>query len=272
MPYPNAHFYIVGLVMATLLGFWPFYFSDMASAPIAFHFHGISATMWLVLLALQSWSIHNHRVDRHRRLGKASIALFPLFLSGFFLVFQTESQKTALGNPFREVYGPGMGAITVIAIITTAYFYHSSLKNRRNVQLHARYMLAIPFLFAESVFGRILNNFVPGMIVDGVDKIPLVYLGFHLSQLAAIALALFLYFREPRFGRPFLVVSAVMIAQSIALETFDSLEWWRQSFISVAQIPFALTLLVGVSFGILVSWFAWNAPFDRPTRGPAISQ
>ncbi len=126
--------------------------------------------------------------------------------------------------------------------------------------------LAIPFLFAESVFGRIFNNFVPGLIVDGVEDIPLIYWGFHLSEILAITIALYLYFCERRFGHPFLVVSIAMALQSIAFESLDQVSWWREIFLATANVPVLVVAFAGIGIGAFLSWLGWTAPNQRRVR------
>lgn len=268
MPYPNAHLYVLALIPASILGFWPAYFSDVAAGSAAFHIHAISSTAWIVLLAAQSWSIHNKQRQWHRQMGVLSLFLFPIFLMGFFIVFQTESQKALLGeDPFKAAIGPSIGSITAIAIVATGYLYYCGLKYRSNVQLHARYLLAIPFLFTESVLGRILNSYTPGFRVTSLEEVHLIYWAFHLSEFLAIALAMYLYWLAPRFGRPFVVVSIVMVLQSIAIETLDQFSWWRELFFAIADVPVLVTAITGLGVGALVAWLGWIAPIDRPVSG-----
>lgn len=273
MPYPKAYIYVLALIPATILGFWPSYFSDIGSGETAFHAHGLSATLWILLLAAQSWSIHNKHFAWHRQLGTFSLALFPVFMTGFFMVFQTLSRKTLEGhNPFVEIIGVGIGSITAIAIITTGYLYYAGLRNRKNVQLHARYLLAIPFLFAEAVFGRVFNNFVPGLTVNGIEDVARIYWAFHLSELLAITIAMFLYLRERRYGRPFLIVSIAMVLQSVALEWMGQVYWWQEIFFAVANIPLVTTISAGIIVGALISWIGWSAPQRPKVRRIAAEQ
>lgn len=229
--------------------------------------------LWILLLAAQSWSIHNKHFAWHRQLGTFSLALFPVFMTGFFLVFQTESQKILAGDdPYAQIIGVGIGSITAIAIITIGYLYYAGLRNRKNIQLHARYLLAIPFLFAESVFGRVFNNFVPGLTVNAIEDVALIYWAFHLSEFLAIAIAMFLYMRERRYGRPFLIVSIAMVLQSAALEWLDQVAWWRDIFLAVANIPVVITVSAGIVVGALISWLGWTAPHRLQVRHIAAEQ
>jgi hypothetical protein len=268
MPYPNAHFYVLGLILATVLGFWPTYFSVLGTSPGALHFHGITATLWMLVLAAQSRSIHNRRVLLHRQVGRLSLGLFPLFLAGFFLVFQSESRKALGGDPFETIVGPGIGVVTIVAVVTIAYLFHGALKYRKSAQLHGRYLVSIPFMFAESVFSRIFNRYVPGLIVRGPEDVNLFYWAIHFSEVIAIGIALYLYTRAPRHGRPFLVVSFAMFLQSLSIETVEQVAWWREVYLAVADIPVVLMLSIGLATGALVAWFGWMGG-GRPSSSVA---
>ena len=83
MPYRFAHWLILMLIVLTVPAFWRSYLSDLSSSRIELHVHGVTASIWMALLAIQSWSIHNRHRRLHRTLGKASFVLFPFFLVGF---------------------------------------------------------------------------------------------------------------------------------------------------------------------------------------------
>lgn len=259
MPFKNAHFFVLALLPASLVAFWPGFFAAMSQASLAVHLHGWSATAWVLLLALQSWSIHNERYRLHRVTGKLSLVIFPLFLSSFLLVIQSEAQTVIDGHPYRTVFAPGIGVLTLVAFFAIGFLYSEGLKNRGNAQLHARYLLAIPFLFTESIFGRIFNAFLPGLIVYSLDDIRNIYWAIHLSQVLAIALAAFLYLQNRKFGAPFIIVSIALILQSLALEIFDGLEWWRKAYLASVELPFAALLVTGLIVGAAFAWRGWAA-------------
>lgn len=54
MPYSKAHYVVALVLLATIIGFWPSYFGNLREAPLAFHFHGVIATAWIILLMLQA--------------------------------------------------------------------------------------------------------------------------------------------------------------------------------------------------------------------------
>ncbi len=57
MPYPRAYIYVFVLLLLTFPAFWLNYYSQLADVPWQFHLHGVSATLWMLLLIWQSWTI-----------------------------------------------------------------------------------------------------------------------------------------------------------------------------------------------------------------------
>ncbi len=257
MPYRYAHYFYLMLIPASALAFSG-YLSELPEAGVLKHVHAISATLWILLLAGQSASIHNGMRQLHRKLGLVSLILFPIYLCGFLLVYRSEAQRIIDGDPWAGVFGPGIGAMTLIAVAATAYMFYAALRDRRNVQLHARWMLVTVFLFSESVLGRLLNNYVPWLFVNDLEDVRRIYDAFHLSQLLAIALAVFLYLRARQHGGPFIFVIAVPLAQSAALELFDGLDSWRAFFVDSGSWPSFVFATAGLLIGLLLAFVGWT--------------
>ena len=217
MPYPRAHYYVSALLLFVLLAFWPTFFSDLGAPPLAFHVHGITATLWVLLLIAQSWVIHNKRASLHRQMGKLALVLFPLFLMGLMMVTQTASGAAMQPSPIERII-PSFGVVSIISVVAVSYLFYQALANRRNIRLHAGYLLATPFLLIESVFTRIFNLYVPGLTLANPTDAAQFSLNFHLSELLAISVAFYLYARDRRYGQPFLVVGIAMILHSASYQ------------------------------------------------------
>lgn len=267
LPYRYAHWYVLGIIPLSIIAFWDSFFSRMPEARAAVHLHSWSATLWVILLAAQNWVIHHRRFALHASIGRLSLAVFPVFLGSFLLVIQSEAKSVLRGDPFRTVFGPGIAVLTLIAAVTIGYLYYAGLKHRNSAPLHARYMITIPFLFTESILGRIFNAYLPGLIVTSLEDLRRIYWAIHLSQLLAIACAVLLYLQHRTVGRPFLIVAVALVLQSIGLEVYDDVAWWRAVYLASAGVPFSVTLATGTVIGILVVSRGWSAGTrDRRVR------
>lgn len=259
MPFRHAHYWIVALIAFTIIGFWPGYFSVLATAPWGFHLHGITASLWLILLALQSWSAHSRRVPLHRTLGKASLALFPLFLVGGGAVVSSMALATAAGDPFYAIYGARLALMDIAAVMLLAWLYHRALATRRNVQLHARYLLATPLMLISPIIGRVLGHLVPGLIMHGPPDFHLFAWSARIGNAIAFVLAVWLYRSAPRYGRPFVVTAAVIVVQAMLFDLVAFSAAWQRLFAGIASAPIVPLMVVSGIVGVGIEWLGWRA-------------
>ena len=270
MPYRHAHWFLLLLFPLTGLAFWPGYFSKMADSPAAIHVHGVTASLWIFLLAFQSWAIHRRRNALHRMVGLTSFALFPFFVTGGLLVIQTMAVKVAAGSDiFFDMFGARLGAIDAMSSLGILGFFYMALLNRRKVQLHARYMLAPMLFLLAPILSRLLPILPPLAIAGPQDFYRFGY-GLHLANGLAIAIAAILYVRAPKHGRPWLVAGALVAAQSLVFETFGASEAWQAVFRAIGTLPVPLIAGVGFAASIFILFAGWNArPTPPRTAAPA---
>ncbi len=267
MPYRHAHWYLLLLFPLTGLAFWPNYFSKFAASPYAFHVHGITASLWILLLAAQSWTIHNRRNALHRGAGLASLALFPFFEFGGLLVLQTMAHKFgARTEPFYAVFGARLGTIDTVTSIALPCLFYLAIRWRRKVHLHARYMLA-PILF---LLGPILSRLMPALpplAISGPETFYRFGQGVHVANAIAVAIAALLYARAPRHGRPFLIVGGLIVLQSLLFETLGQARAWQALYAALADVPVPLVVSVGLAAGVLAGAAGWAAGQPPARRG-----
>lgn len=268
MPFRHAHLYVLALIALTVVAFWPTYFSILSSSPWGFHFHGITATMWLFLLALQSWTIHDRRAALHRSLGMTSLALFPLFLAGGAAVVSSMAEATVAGNPFYQIYGARLGIMDGSSVLLLGYLYYQALKHRRSVQLHARYLLATPLPLIMPIAGRVINHLVPPLAIHGPHDFHLFAWGVRWASLVGVAIAACLYTSSPRHGRPFLVAGGVIVVQQMLFDSVGYTPAWQSVFLALGRVPVIAVVFATLAVGAGLSWAGWIAG-ARPKRADA---
>lgn len=257
MPYRHAHYFLLLLFPLTGLAFWPGYFADWANAPWAFHVHGVTASLWIALLAFQSWSIHQRRTSWHRTVGYSSFVLFPFFLAGGLLVLQTMAAKfLAQADPFYVMYGARLGTVDTLSPIAIGWLYFMALRRRRKVHLHARYMLATVFFLLSPILSRILPA-LPPLAITGPENLYRFGYGFHLANFAAIGLALALRRGAPKHGRPWLILAGCLAAQSVLFETVGKAAAWEGAFAMLAAVPVGVVVSLTLAVGVAVTWWGW---------------
>jgi hypothetical protein len=267
MPYPRAHYYVLVVVAVIALGFWPSYFAPFGSVPWQFHAHGVAASLWVMMVAAQSWTAHHRQLPLHRAVGKTSLFLFPFLIGGLTAIIDVTAKKYLAGAafPVTQMFGASFLIGMAIAIAAYVTVYYRALKYRRKVWVHAGYMLATPLILFESPFSRILNGFMPGLAIRGPDDFHLILPSIVLSiglELLVIAL-IWLKYRER--ATPFLVAGLFIAAQMAAMGLMADTAWLRTLLGALGSVPSTAVVLSGFAIGALTSWAGWTAG-QRPAR------
>ena len=269
MPYRHAHWYLLLLFPLTGLAFWPNYFSKFTVSPYAFHVHGITASLWILLLAFQSWTIHGRRNALHRSAGAASLALFPFFLAGGLLVLQTMAVKfEAQEGPFYTLFGARLGLLDTVSSIALPFLFYRALRWRRKVHLHAGYMLAPILFLIPPIVSRVLP-ILPPFAITGPETFHRFGYGVHASLALTVGLAAFLYWRAPKHGRPFLIVGGLTALQILLFETLGRAPAWESLYASLGRVPPPLVASLGLAAGILAGAAGWIGGQKPARRGAA---
>lgn len=258
MPYRNAHWAVLMLLPLIVLAFWPGYFGHLRAAPLALHGHGISASAWLMLLALQLWSVHARRLALHRSAGLALFVVVPVFagaslaaIQGGFALFMARS------DPFHAAYGARLGMVDLIALCTLVGLVRHALVRRRQARPHASAMLATAVLVLPAILARLVP-IVPGfggVTIAGQQGFSLAFLtGQGLAILGALALHL-----TDRHSRAFLVVALSIAVQSLMFATLGASPWWRAPAIRAVTIPTPLLVAIGALAALVILWRGWVA-------------
>ncbi|ANY19072.1 hypothetical protein A6F68_00537 [Tsuneonella dongtanensis] len=267
MPYRHAHYYVGFVLLVILTGFWASYFAPIGSVPLAFHVHAVTAMTWLGFLIVQHVSIHRRMNALHRQVGLASFALFPLLIVGLTMIINFSADRLAANEgEFIAYAGPSFAIGMVIAIVAYLTLFYLALKNRRNVKLHAGYMLATPLILFESPFSRVMGDYLPWMNVIGSEGPQAIFDTIAISDTLATIFALALYFRDRKNGAPWLVASAFMMTQAVVMWVTPGSAAVREIFRAYAAVPDAVTLSVAALLGLAACWFGWKAAPSRPRR------
>ena len=150
--FDKAGYYAIGLIALALLGFWPTYFSKFfdgtANFNFYFHFHFAMASLWIVLLIVQPLLIKNKKLSIHRQTGKLSFILLPLFFVSVILL-----KHYTVGGEVTEGLGASLW-LQLKDLIIIGVMFSIAMMNKRNMQIHARAMIATGIVFIEPTLGR----------------------------------------------------------------------------------------------------------------------
>ncbi len=264
MPYRHAHWYVLALFPLSALAFWPNYLAQFRSAPAEFHAHGVTASLWVALLAFQSWTIHHGDRRNHRSAGLASMVLFPLFMAGGVSIFIGMAKRYAIeASPFHVMYAPRLAWLDVCAVVGVATFYFQALRHRRKVHVHSRYMLATALFLIPPILSR-LSPVLPPLAIEGPADLYKIGYGVQIANSITIAVALALAFRPAKHGRPFFAAAALVAASMILFETIGPWQAWQAAFARVAELPLLPIISVTAAAAALIAWAGWLAGARSP--------
>jgi len=126
--------------IATLIGFFPTYFNQLGTIDAGHHFHGITGSLWLILLIVQPILYRFGNMKHHRMLGWAVVILAPLVvLAGLQMIahmMQTREPDTLL---YKFAF------IDVVTLFYFALFAVLGIAYRKKLQHHARFMVCTIF-------------------------------------------------------------------------------------------------------------------------------
>ncbi len=269
MPYRHGHLFVGFVLLVTVSGFWASYFRLIGEVPLAFHVHAFSATSWMLLLIVQSIAIHRRHNAFHKLAGLASFGLFPLLICGFVMIINVSAVRYVTNeNPFTMVVGPSFGIGMLIAIAAYLTLFYNALRHRKNIRLHAGYMLATPLILFESPFSRLMDQAFPWMNFIGSEGPQAVLDTIAISDGIAVIFAMTLYFMDRRHGAPWLVASGFMTAQAVVMWFAPSVPQLDDLFRLYGAIPQPLTLLAGIMAAVLAGYLGWQHGGSANRRVP----
>lgn len=156
--FDNSGYYFFALVIIVVLGFWPSYFSRFFngtnSYSFYFHFHASMMSAWIAMLIIQPILIRKKKLRIHKMIGKLSYIVMPLLFISILLLVNSRlkaSEREDLGFslfvPFKD-----------LLILATTYII--AVRYRRNLQIHARAMIATGIVFIEPALARFMGHSV----------------------------------------------------------------------------------------------------------------
>lgn len=256
MPYRYTHWIVLILLIWAGYAFWPSYLSQLPAATTGMHVHGVTAFLWMILLAAQSWTIQNRHRDAHRLLGYASFGFFPIVLGGMGFLDVAMAQKFAAGTSWYIDYGPRFGATDIIAQVGMAYFYFMALRERRNVRLHSGYMMMTIIFLVGTLINRSLADILG--LLPGAFDLPT---SMAVRTANVIVIAALLIARRFVSGdtRPMRDAAIFVGLHLLVWETIGIWSVWRQFFALFAQIDPFLIGGAGFLLGVVATIAGWQS-------------
>ena len=217
--YKNAYLYFILAALVTVFAFMPSYFQRLEKTDSEHHLHGIAAMLWIIMMIVQPLLYRNGLMTWHRRIGKLSFILVPVFIfSGLTMV---NAMLIAKDNyPPQLPYQ--LAFIDFFTLILFLACYVLAIIHRRKVQLHARYMVVTVLGILIPAITRFLFYF---------PFITSFNMSLHVSYSIIEVILLLLLFDDKRSGRiwaPYKIAILLFAIQHLTMSFAKDWGWWRQ--------------------------------------------
>ncbi|GAB5382608.1 MAG: hypothetical protein Alis3KO_32380 [Aliiglaciecola sp.] len=263
MPYSKAHFYVLAIIPITVLAFWQSYFGRLSEAPVEHHIHGVSSTLWILLIAAQSWSIHNKHVTLHKNLGKSLFILTPIMVGAFALVTYAGAEQTVLEHPFYLMFGEALLTTDVMLTFAIPLQIYLALRFRRQVLLHSALMLSTLTGLLPPILARLFAAIMPGMTIRGPDTLYRFEYCLLLAITVSMLLALYMYWRYRKQGWPWLFAAGLCLMMFVLYYTLGQSDAWSAWVNWLASQPMIGVFVLGAILGIVACLTGWKQGKQR---------
>lgn len=222
--FKQLHFWLVIPFLITFFGFYFSYWSVFNEIPFYQHVHGITATLWFLLIIVQPYLYQKSSMKLHRTLG-----IIGLFLAGGVVFSALQIVPNNLKLNVADVSLKYIFIlIDFISLIGFTYAVIQSILNKKEIDLHARFMVSTVFWIMLPALTRLL--FFPQIAIFG-HPTPLsfkdcIYVAGIMVLIALIVLILIDYKKQKKIFRAYTTVGIVTLLIIISMEYFGKAQWW----------------------------------------------
>ncbi|HEX6219229.1 MAG TPA: hypothetical protein VFZ35_08155 [Sphingomicrobium sp.] len=259
MPYARAPYYILVVIAVILAGFWASYFSVWGEVPWQFHAHGVAASIWVLMVLAQSWTVHHGQLPLHRAVGKSSLILFPFLIGGLAAIIDVTGKGFIAGDYIRTTFGGEFLIGLALAMAAYVVLYYRALKYRRKVWVHSGYMLATPLILFESPLSRVLGTWIPALAYRGPQDNDVFMDSILWGMAVELAVIAVLWWRLREKANPFLVAAIFIVAQMLTMGLMHKNAMLESLLALIGNTPSAVIVMAGFAIGAATSWAGWQA-------------
>lgn len=214
--YRNAHWYVLLITGLTLSGFVPTYFLNFDSALPRHHLHIVFASAWLLLLFLQPFLASRGWLVWHRKIGWASLVIFPvLAATSMYIVWYASPADIVKGGVYPKLYWydywtvPAMAVLWVVGIV-----------KRQDTAIHQRCMLLTLVALAPPGYGRAIFFYILYPMGKSFHDI------WHPMMLIMIAALTFMLYRDRAAYWPTRAALGLVVFLYLTSPFVAEAGWW----------------------------------------------
>lgn len=208
-------------LLATAIGFWKTFFSQLGNIDAVHMWHGASSTGWLVLVLVQATLISSRQHKLHRYLGWASVIMFViLMVTSWNVLALMLSGKS--GIPFEFAKLPAYTDAWALPLMIICYV--GGIIKRKDRHVHSRLMAITLLAGLLPAVSRVFN-----LIWKGPAGLIISLHPSYLLLLAIIGAAIYVDWKKQRLRWPFpfafvwIALSYITLFPGATSGAFDSL-------------------------------------------------
>jgi uncharacterized membrane protein YdcZ (DUF606 family) len=218
--FKNSHLWLLIPFAIVILGFMPSYWLRFTDAPWRQHLHGITATLWFVLLIVQPYLVTRGHVRQHRLFGMIALIL----AGGVALSAYAVIPYNLMNEQLPEVARYGLSFIDLVLVPGFALAVIMAVVNSKNLEDHAKWMISTVFWAVSPGLFRL--SFVPLLVLNTPDvgaKSPAL---LATAGIANIAVLSFLMLRDKRAHPAYLAAALGSLVFFLPM-VVGEMQWWR---------------------------------------------
>lgn len=163
MKYKNFHLWMLIPFVISILGFSYSYYFNLANATFHQHVHGISATLWYILVIVQPYLIiRKQNIQRHKTLGTVGIILAGIVAGSALTIIPKnidnvkELDMNGFFNPTFAYFAVVIDFVLVSMFIVSVSLAILSIK-KKNLSSHVQWLMASVFFVLSPALARMLG-------------------------------------------------------------------------------------------------------------------
>ena len=199
MKYRHFHLWMLIPFFISILGFSYSYYFNLANATFHQHVHGISATLWYILVIVQPYLIvRKQRIQRHKTLGTIGILLAGIVAGSAFTIIPknidnvNELDVNGFFNPTFAYFAVLIDFVLVSMFIVSVCLAILSIK-KKNVSAHVQWLMASVFFVLSPALARMLGIGAIFMNKGSIEGITLIGMALPSMMIMLILIVIFYY-------------------------------------------------------------------------------
>jgi hypothetical protein len=219
--------------VVAFVAFTPTYWAPVATrsfdGPPLLHLHGLLSSAWFVLFIVQAKLAASGRIDRHRALGFAGIALATaVVFAGVLVAVNGLENRVAAGF---EAQGRAFSIVPLSIVGSFAALVAAAIANVRRPDVHMRLMLAATIAILPPAIARLLfliRSF--NAVRPGLREPPSVPFALVASFAADLLLVGAMVYDWRRRGRPhpaYVIALAGLVAVQLGRVPLSGSSMWH---------------------------------------------